>query len=362
MPIAILLVLACGPPASPGEWGPYGIGATTRSVVDPRGKTLTIEVWYPAIPDSGEPGPYAPTTLTLDAVREAPPVLPSDGESWPLVGFSHGNVAIRFQSAFLMEHLASHGFVVVAPDHKYNTLLDINESFTTQMLLERPDDIRYAIDAIIADADQPGLLQGMVRDGEWAMMGHSLGAYTALVVGGGALDLQSALDACESGQELTACPAFSPELVAGIAEHGAADDRVVATVAMSPVAWYAFGPDGQGLSQVSTPLILGGLRDEITPYDTEIRPVFDALAPPRKLLEFEGAGHYSFSDICLLFPSLFPECDPDSDFADLEEVQSQTKRAVTAFLKTELEGDRRYRRWLKPDAWSEDEGVELFEE
>ncbi len=45
---------------------------------------------------------------------------PAAGD-FPLVIYSHGNGGLRYVSAFLTEHLASHGFVVMAPDHTGNT-------------------------------------------------------------------------------------------------------------------------------------------------------------------------------------------------------------------------------------------------
>jgi hypothetical protein len=62
------------------------------------------------------------------AVRDAPvraSATPAQG--YPLIVFSHGNSATRFGYTYLCEMLASHGYVVAAPDHTGNcrfTLLD----------------------------------------------------------------------------------------------------------------------------------------------------------------------------------------------------------------------------------------------
>ena len=44
---------------------------------------------------------------------------------YPLVVFSHGAYGVRFQSVFFTAYLASHGYVVVAPDHPDNCLFDL---------------------------------------------------------------------------------------------------------------------------------------------------------------------------------------------------------------------------------------------
>jgi predicted dienelactone hydrolase len=47
---------------------------------------------------------------------------------------------VRFQSYFLCEHLASHGFVVVAPDHIGNTTIDLVFPGTPFEAKDRPLD------------------------------------------------------------------------------------------------------------------------------------------------------------------------------------------------------------------------------
>jgi predicted dienelactone hydrolase len=359
LPHAIALVALCGAcrpePQRPDLPGPYNIGATTRDFVDARGKALRMEVWYPT-EESGAPGPYEELDFTMNAIRDAEP---ADGP-FPLVAFSHGSVSIRFQSAFMTEHLASHGFVVVAPDHPDNTLLDVDPRPETmaRVMLERPDDVRSAVDDMIG-LSEGGRLPGLIDpDAGYAVMGHSFGALTSLVVGGGRPDVGAAVAYCQTNDEPQACDIVTEEMAAQLDQHGAADDRVVATVAMSPFAWYAFEGQGDGLDSVRQPLVLGGGRDSVTPYDTEIQPVFDALAAPKTLMAFPDAAHYSFSDICFLAPLLFPECDPEAGFADLETVQRQSNLLVTAYLKVHLEGDDRFEEWLSEGLWDGIDGVD----
>src|SRR5690606_6372290 len=112
--------------------GPYPVGVTRVTFVDPvRDRPLRTEIWYPAdesardlpaspITDFVDPslaGLLAGSTVPLTAVRDVP--LSPDGP-FPFVAFSHGNGGVRFQNTFQAERLASHGFVVVAPDHTGN--------------------------------------------------------------------------------------------------------------------------------------------------------------------------------------------------------------------------------------------------
>ena len=64
------------------------------------------------------PPGFLDTRRTVCAKRE----LGDDGP-YPLIVFSHGNGGLGVQSFFLTEYLASHGYVVVCPDHTGNSLL-----------------------------------------------------------------------------------------------------------------------------------------------------------------------------------------------------------------------------------------------
>ena len=55
--------------------------------------------------------------------------------------------------------------------------------------MERPDDLRYAIqEARRRSANREGVLGEVLDRGEYAVMGHSFGSHTAMVLGGGRLD------------------------------------------------------------------------------------------------------------------------------------------------------------------------------
>ena len=107
------------------ETGPHVVG-----IMETVWDEVPVEVWYPATAASGQPAAYdmrnwlpaetreaipvaSPTTFTMNAYRGAA-ALPG---SYPIVLFSHGFGGYRLQSSFLMTHLASWGFIVIAPEH-----------------------------------------------------------------------------------------------------------------------------------------------------------------------------------------------------------------------------------------------------
>lgn len=249
--------------------GPYPVGVTRIVLRDEgRDRTLLTEVWYPAdesargLPPSPA-GEYLPeglefladnATIPLVAVREAP-VAP--GGPFPLVAFSHGNNGIRFQNSFQMEHLASHGFVVVAPDHDHNTYFDTSGNFE-QLRIDRPLDIRFVLDAFSGfTADPEDRFAGWIDTSlPFGVTGHSFGAFTSIAV-------------------------------------ASQDSRIGAAVPMALA--------GQISEQYSAATFLMlATEDKTIGLDANeaIRTLYAELPGPRFLAEFVDAGHYSFSFAC----------------------------------------------------------------
>ena len=124
----------------PKPTGPYLVGTRIIHLVDsqrqenvsgsPKSRELMIQVWYPAAP-SGQPyASYrtrAETTLlsSYQSVlathsRSNAPVATS-GSAFPIILFNPAWTGRRTQNTFLVEDLASHGYVVVGIDHTGNS-------------------------------------------------------------------------------------------------------------------------------------------------------------------------------------------------------------------------------------------------
>jgi predicted dienelactone hydrolase len=331
---ALAGVKAHGPIDPPGALGPWAVGRDTFQVVDPSrdDRTLTVDVWYP-VDDADAAGPPSAYDLIFAAIEsevafDAP--APSAAGPFPLLVFSHGNDGIRFQSFFLMEHLASHGFVVAAPDHAGNTALDILIPGTPFETRDRPLDVSLVITRMLERNAAPGdAFEGRVDPARIGVAGHSFGGFTTLAVGAGFEDVPP-------------------------------DPRVRALMPMSPVST-AFSQ--AALAGIGVPVLLvGGTADTTTPIDPQTEYAWASLTVrPRYRVDVLEAGHNSFTDICqigdalldaglppnllgFLLGNLEEGCAPD--LIDVERAHELTNLYATAYLKRDLAGDPRYARYL----------------
>ena len=286
-----------GPTADPG---PYPVGVRTLMLVDPTRlnvpgtgpRPVTVEVYYPSTPAAvaGVPRDIV-SVLGVPVVetRSFRDVAIAQGP-FPLVLFSHGNDGIRFQSFFFASHLASHGYVVVSPDHHGNTFVDTLLGIVDpNVITNRPRDLSFLIDQFSAFTAQSGnAFAGSIDTARIGASGHSFGGYTVFALAGGTSPLGT----------------FT-------------DPRVRAILPQAPAA--PFPPDFFATITIPT-LILGGSIDETTPFDSQQLAPFEALPAGASIVglgQLTGAGHFTFSDFCevqrdlLAFLGGFDEaCEP----------------------------------------------------
>lgn len=246
--------------------GPYGVGTRTMTLVDTSRptaangvypgapeRTLVVDVWYPA--------PPAPQAQVLNAAV-------AGGGPFPLIVRAHGFSGFRYDSTYIVQHLASHGYVVVAPDFPLSTL-GAPGGPTIADVGEQARDLSYLIDQFTAfNADSGSPFFGAIDTATIGAIGHSLGGATVEVA----------------------------------TFHGTLrDPRIEATVALSPLAC-AF-VDGF-YDAANVPLMVeGGTVDMITPYTSNHLNPWAYVQAPKYLLELDGGTHLGFSDRLLFTPT-----------------------------------------------------------
>ncbi|NCR00446.1 MAG: alpha/beta hydrolase [Microcystis aeruginosa L211-101] len=223
----------------------------------------------------------------------------------PVIIFSHGLASRPEDYAQAIEHLASYGFLVAAPQHPgsdtqylqgmlggyYRNIFDGNE------FINRPKDISFVIDELARrNASQ---FQGKLNLTNVGVAGHSFGGYTSLAVAGAQIDFDNLAQDCNrpySGINiaiLLECRALElPRQV-----YNFRDERVTAVFAANPVNRSIFGE--KGLSKISIPVLLGSGS-----YDPAANPIFEQAIPftwlktPDKYLAMvEGQAHVNFTEL-----------------------------------------------------------------
>ncbi len=138
---------AASPVALPGQDGPFAVGTRYLHFRDDSRpepftdtnddvRELAVQAWYPTDRREGTAAPYLRAgdstwrmlqlpewakTLKTDAWLDAP--VSRRGAPFPVVTFSHGWGEHAAQNTVLMEELASHGYVVFAISHPYESKL-----------------------------------------------------------------------------------------------------------------------------------------------------------------------------------------------------------------------------------------------
>ena len=109
------------------------------------------------------------------------------GGPYPLVLYSHGAWCFPAMAAFLTEHLASHGFVVMAPVHEDNWGTIFESTHRSEV--SRPHDMVRLLDFAETATASSGELAGMIDTEHVAVTGQSFGGGIALEMGGARLNL-----------------------------------------------------------------------------------------------------------------------------------------------------------------------------
>lgn len=347
----------------PALWGPYEIGARTFQLFDAeRQRIVPITVWYPALP-SGQALEKYLMLVEGKAYQDAP--TDKSGAPYPVVLFSHGFNGISWQSISFTNYIASHGYIVVATDHKGNTLFDFNadDELVAQVALERPRDLRFALQEVVAmSVNVATELAGMAEPFKVAVTGHSFGGYTALMAAGGNNDVDKAKAECDAGAPSDIfCPYINYWPAGQTVSLDPPIPGLKAVACLAPGGYSAFGD--AGLAEVFVPaLIFGGSLDPTTPVDIEIDPIYAALGTPKYKAIVLDASHMSFTNICDLPPAQYflDEFCGVEGMLENEETFPPVNALTVAFLNYYVRGETQYGGFLSQDYLDEAFGFVSF--
>ena len=346
----------------PGGFGPNAVGHQTYSIADSdRGdRSLKLDIWYPV--DQADVGDEPVASYDLIAGFELPAHIARDNVPVSLrkfrkmVVFSHAQGGLSVQSTLLTETLASHGYIVVAPNHTGDTAFEETDPIQVAAI-NRVFDLEFVIDHMVARSADPadGFFQRIDPD-EVGVTGHSLGGFAAIALAAG----------------LPGIPA---------------DPRVKAIAPIAAPIEGIFSPSQ--LAAIDIPvLLMGGTEDQVVPIaNNDFAFVNLAGEKPVHQIDLVGANHYQFAVVCemgqaledaglhfsewgqnpiaaILIPYYLRACiDTDLDIEEVWRLQSQS---VVAFFKRyfsdgDFWGSRVYGVYLYPDwLWRSEPAVESW--
>jgi predicted dienelactone hydrolase len=307
--------------------GPWSVGHRDETVayadtVATGTRSLHLAVWYPTAATSGEDATYFNGAIEAEGVWQDAAV--AEGP-FPVVVFSHGHQGFGEYSSFLMEHLASHGWIVAAPDHTGNTTLDGSDR-ATEIYAQRPRDISAVLDWI----DASGLPTTDTR----LAMGHSFGGYTVLALLG-ATYAASALDCPDPTTGF--CSTMTPALRSTF-EAGFAEPRFTAGCVMAPGDFGLF--QAAGVAAVTAPtFLMTGTEDQ--PPGSEVDELWAALqGDGARRLTLEGAGHQSFTDFADTMEDVTMSAETSARLLDIYGLAWARAGAGDTAVAPVLDGDR----------------------
>lgn len=170
--LAIVVYIATGPeqPAADSasaQWlkpGPFSV-ATSEFVF--------VDETRPTDANRGNPGKAGrtfPTTMWY----------PTDvSAAHPLIVHSHGIVSARNELSYLMEQMASYGYVVVATDYPL-TSGSTPGGANANDVMNQPADVSFLIDSVLSLGDEQPFI-GEIDESKIGLTGFSLGGLTAIL-------------------------------------------------------------------------------------------------------------------------------------------------------------------------------------
>lgn len=268
---------------------------------------LVLLISFPALPQPEEPGSSQAGRFTVQLSRlsrnftctvvypaissgQNTPPDTSQGK-FPVIAFGHGFFMQTSYYTSIFNHLASHGFIVIAPQ-----FFDTQHGELARDMLTC---INY-IKSLNNDSNSP--LFGLIDTSSIGVSGHSMG--------GGASLLATVYDSIITIAVPLAAAETTPSVINVINQSN------------------------------SILYLISAQNDGITPPGTTQTPMYNNAVPFKSILYLKGANHTKFMDT-----NLFDWTDPNGYMTRLNQ-QRLTRRYLTASFKHFLKKDTSYWTYL----------------
>jgi predicted dienelactone hydrolase len=341
------------------------LGSTEKDPFPLYDRSLTVEVWYPAVVKEGQEeitvytdhlgiaSSLTPFNFAGRAVRDADPDT-SQGP-YPLVILSHGYPGSRYMLSYLGENLASKGYIAAAIGHTDSTYEDAADFQST--MVNRTLDQKFMIDMMLNLSERDGFLSGLIDPDQIALIGYSMGGYGTLeTLGAGCNQLVEGL-----------MKKFAPFIMAK--PEDAPDPRIKASVLFAPWGGSFDGAptgifDTESLKKITAPTLwIAGSQDDISGYSGIVNLFEASKNSDRYLLTYENALHNVAPNPA---PPEAKHWGQASRWAEpvwsSSRMNNINQHFITAFLEKQLRGDTEAGSYLDVKVESSNDGVYAVDE
>ncbi|WP_413734063.1 alpha/beta hydrolase family protein [Sodalis sp. RH21] len=258
---------------------------------------IDMAVWYPAYGEGtprlvGDNAVFVGMAVAVDA-------RPRPGRH-PLAVISHGFGGNWRNQLWLAGELASQGYIVAAPNHP-GTTTDNRDPALAAQLWRRPGDISRVIDAVTTRPDR----FGAVAVDKIAVIGHSMGGWTALELAGARFDPGLFAQDCRLHPILASCRVYQQIAAGGSATltqrlaMNWRDKRVGAIVTLDSGLTRGFSAASLGGITLPVLIIAAGAPSADLPAALESHALAQRLpAATTRYVEISDATHFSFMSVC----------------------------------------------------------------
>ncbi|AMW29222.1 alpha/beta hydrolase [Arthrospira platensis] len=270
----------------------------------------------------------------------------------PTLIISHGLASDRSRFESLARHLASYGFAVAIPQHtgsdfqQFQDLLigKVSDMFNPREFIDRPLDISQVLDYL--EALNSGDLTNRLNLENVGVIGHSLGGYTALVLGGAPLNFaQLNIDCNQDNFSLNPslflqCRALElPQT-----DINLRDERVNAILLINPINSSILGEASINKIAIPVMMVASGL-DILAPAILEQIPAFNWLNNSHRYLVLKEKDSHFFDMnqyTAEAIPNLGGLTRPATEIS-----QGYIKSLSVAFFQTHITNNPEYQQYLQ---------------
>lgn len=285
------------------------------------------------------------------------PTTPS-ATPYPVTVISHGFNSDRTTYAYLAQHLASHGYVVVMPEHSGSNgkqIVDLLQGRAQDItdpteFIDRPLDVSYLLDQLAQNSIPDPRFKGSLDLEKVGILGHSYGGYTALALAGATPHYDQLQQACQTGLETSLNISLALQcqaLQTADKTVDLQDARIQSVVAISPIGSSLFGESGYQTVQVPV-MIVAGSADTIAPVLPEqIQPFQWLTTPEKRLVLINNGSHYSTGNTSTSSPDVLSALGTGTG-GPSPLARYYTKALTTAFLGRYIQGQEQLANFLTP--------------